>query len=46
MSSELMRVPKQDAKEIKRIAKKLKIPVPSAFRLWKKKKLNLKWENY
>lgn len=46
MTSELMRVPKQDAKEIKKIATQLKIPIPAAFRLWKQKKLNIKWENY
>ena len=44
--SELMRVPRADAKEIKKIAKQLKISVPAAFRLWKQKKLNIKWENY
>ena len=44
--SQLMRIPEPDASEIRKIANEYKMNIQSAYQLWKKRKLGIKWEEY
>lgn len=45
MKSVVMRIPVSDYREIDKIAKEHKINIGAAYGIWKKRKLDIKWQD-